>query len=730
MAAVAESVARFMDITGAEATYAITLLSDHGGDLDLSLASHFAMQEAAEGGGRGGDSGGGGGGGGGSGGDGMAPPFGRTPTDTVGSVEPWTVDLPSPVLEQAAAAGRSTPHFRQSSAPDRFSGSSATAAAAVPSVPEHPRARFDPFGSAGTPPPPSVHGGGSGADADPTAGDAAMAAALAAEDAAVAAGDADVIDLDSPAAEQSAAAARSPPNDWPSAASERLLASTRAAAVSSHAGLPPVRFGPSGSRATRPPLTVRDGGDVGSDGDPTAGDAAMAAALAAEDAAAAAAAGGGGVAGGAGSESPVRPPIPSVVDRLIDTPPPWAAPSLGGERGLGGLGPFGAWGEGGLGGSPFPMAPPPPASPFVADVAFVGTFDEAMQFAKAVSKWLLVNVQSADTPASDALNREVWGRPATRDLLDTSYVLWQVDATSSDGIRYLTYYPSGIPPVVAVVDPRSGERLRSWDASGPAGSAALTEASLVPELRDWAADHVLSGSSLNGGSSGGGDSGSGGGGGGGEAALAGDAALAAALAASLEDAHAPPPPPAGASSSSPQPRRAAPANSLVAAGAPARPRASPLAPAVTAASPRLASPPAPVTADGSSSSPLTAAATAVDPSAAVTAAVAPSSATSVTAAADMAHAAAVAAGARGTPVRLAVRLPGGGRPVTRTWGTADTVGDVRRWVAAEVAAADPDEPPDGWELASVHPRRVLNEDALTVGAAGLAPSASLVVQRR
>eukprot|EP00170_Pyropia_yezoensis_P006990 contig_28514_g7012 len=90
-----------------------------------------------------------------------------------------------------------------------------------------------------------------------------------------------------------------------------------------------------------------------------------------------------------------------------------------------------------------------------------------MQFAKAVSKWLLVNIQSADTPVSDVLNREVWGRPAARDLLDTSYVLWQVEATSTDGARYLNYYPSGIPPAVAVVDPRSGERVRSWDAGGP-----------------------------------------------------------------------------------------------------------------------------------------------------------------------------------------------------------------------------------------------------------------------
>lgn len=105
----------------------------------------------------------------------------------------------------------------------------------------------------------------------------------------------------------------------------------------------------------------------------------------------------------------------------------------------------------GLGLPDRPQSPPPLAVPLP-------------RFAKAVSKWLLVNIQSADTPVSDVLNREVWGRPAARDLLDTSYVLWQVEATSTDGARYLNYYPSGIPPAVAVVDPRSGERVdqRHW----------------------------------------------------------------------------------------------------------------------------------------------------------------------------------------------------------------------------------------------------------------------------
>lgn len=269
MAAVADSVARFMDITGAEAAYAITLLSEHGGDLDLSLASHFAMQEAAEGGGGGGSGGGhsgfgsgggssggggrrgsSGGGGRGGGGGGMASPHAPAPNDAIPPGEDfWSVAPFDSVVERAAAA---VPRARRSAAP----------------------ARFGPFGS------------------------------------------------------------------------ELSAASAAAAAASA-------------------------GGGGGGGDDLTVAEVAMAAVMRGEDAevAAAAAGGVGGVGGGVG-EPRVRAPIPSVVDRLIDAPPPpWAA-----LAGLGGgdLGHLGGWGGGGgLGGSPFPVAPPP-ASPFVAGTCVRG----------------------------------------------------------------------------------------------------------------------------------------------------------------------------------------------------------------------------------------------------------------------------------------------------------------------------------------------------------------------
>jgi len=47
MAAVADKVAMFMTITGAEAAYASALLSEHNGDLDLSLSTYYVMQETA-----------------------------------------------------------------------------------------------------------------------------------------------------------------------------------------------------------------------------------------------------------------------------------------------------------------------------------------------------------------------------------------------------------------------------------------------------------------------------------------------------------------------------------------------------------------------------------------------------------------------------------------------------------------------------------------------------------
>lgn len=270
-------------------------------------------------------------------------------------------------------------------------------------------------------------------------------------------------------------------------------------------------------------------------------------------------------------------------------------------------------------------------------------------------------MQSADVFASHVLNRDVWARPAARSLLDTSYVLWQVDASSSDGARYLTYYPGGSLPVVAVVDPRSGERVCSWSTDGPTGEKALQEASLVAELRNWATNHVLS--------------------------SGGDAALAAALAASLENGSAEPP-----VAPSTRPRALATAPAAVASRGPAA--AAEKTPATAAAAP----PPPPSAEDEAAA-----------------------------AAADAAHAAAVAAGVRGAPARLVVRLTRGGR-LQRTWGAADAIGDVRSWVARALAREEPGVG-GAWQLACVHPRKVFDDDRVTVGEAGLTPSASLVVRR-
>ncbi|GAB0491778.1 hypothetical protein MMPV_003033 [Pyropia vietnamensis] len=527
MAAIADEVARFMDITGSEAAYASTLLSEHGGDLDLSLASHFAMQEAAGDGGSGGDGGGG------------------------------------------------------MTSPPPLSGS------------------------------------------DPPGGGLA---------------------------------------------------------------LPNVTSGPLGPGPAAAALAAMGAADV----DPTAGDAAMAAAMAEADAAAAGA-----------EEEPVRAPIPSVVDRLIDAAP------RGGGGGAPAAGVVRRRWVGGDSESPFAVAAPL-ASPYAADagmarpqevqthpqpdtgmfgmapepgglnalfrppadVTFVGTFDEAMQFANGVSKWLLVNVQAADVFASHVLNRDVWARPAARNLLDTSYVLWQVDASSTDGARYLNYYPGGSPPVVAVVDPRSGERVCSWSIDGPSGEAALRESSLVAELRDWSTRHVLSSS--------------------------GDAALAAALAASLENGSAEPPATTDPPLPLPRTEPRVPATATVASATSHTPSATTeTAAAATAAAP----PPHPSSAEDEAA----------------------------TAAADAAHAAAVAAGTRGAPARLVVRLSRGGR-LQRTWGAADSMGDVRLWVSRALAREEPGVG-GAWQLACVHPRKVFEDDRMTVGEAGLTPSASLVVRR-
>jgi len=93
------------------------------------------------------------------------------------------------------------------------------------------------------------------------------------------------------------------------------------------------------------------------------------------------------------------------------------------------------------------------------DMLYPGTFIGAREEGKAGNLWLLINIQNHKEFACQCLNRDIWSHGAIRDIVKQHFVFWQVYHDSAEGVKYEQFYPIGQYPYVAVLDPRTGERL-------------------------------------------------------------------------------------------------------------------------------------------------------------------------------------------------------------------------------------------------------------------------------
>ncbi|OXU24844.1 hypothetical protein TSAR_015113 [Trichomalopsis sarcophagae] len=116
------------------------------------------------------------------------------------------------------------------------------------------------------------------------------------------------------------------------------------------------------------------------------------------------------------------------------------------------------------------------------DILFLGTFNEAREHAQSINRWLLVNVQNQQEFACQILNRDVWTNSQIRDIINDHFVLWQVLSNSVDGKRYIDFYKVDSYPYLAIIDPRTGECMRSYNH--------ITVDSLVSGLNDMLSTHA------------------------------------------------------------------------------------------------------------------------------------------------------------------------------------------------------------------------------------------------
>lgn len=96
------------------------------------------------------------------------------------------------------------------------------------------------------------------------------------------------------------------------------------------------------------------------------------------------------------------------------------------------------------------------------DLLHKGTFETAKVDGQHHSKWLLVNVQDVREFSCQQLNRDVWSNEAVRNIIKERFVLWQVYRDSNEGDRFIQFYHVTKYPFLAVLDPRTGEKLVEW----------------------------------------------------------------------------------------------------------------------------------------------------------------------------------------------------------------------------------------------------------------------------
>lgn len=93
---------------------------------------------------------------------------------------------------------------------------------------------------------------------------------------------------------------------------------------------------------------------------------------------------------------------------------------------------------------------------------FHGSFHDAKVEASGGNRWLLVNVQNMEEFNSHVLNRDTWSNETVVHTIHTSFVFWQANHDTDEGKKVCTYYKLVSLPAILVIDPITGQKMKSW----------------------------------------------------------------------------------------------------------------------------------------------------------------------------------------------------------------------------------------------------------------------------
>lgn len=110
------------------------------------------------------------------------------------------------------------------------------------------------------------------------------------------------------------------------------------------------------------------------------------------------------------------------------------------------------------------------------------SFSDARDDGKEDQKWIIVNVQDPSIFDCQVLNRDIWKNQSIRDTIKEHFIFLQYSKDDPRGQDYVNYYFSlskdsdAAYPHIAIVDPRTGEQVKTWSGSpGPKPAEFLME---------------------------------------------------------------------------------------------------------------------------------------------------------------------------------------------------------------------------------------------------------------
>ncbi|KAJ3328045.1 hypothetical protein HDU93_001700 [Gonapodya sp. JEL0774] len=90
---------------------------------------------------------------------------------------------------------------------------------------------------------------------------------------------------------------------------------------------------------------------------------------------------------------------------------------------------------------------------------FAGDFDSGRILAQQRAKWILINIQDPTEFQCQVLNRDIWSNAAVKDAIKEHFLFMQFGSGSQEGQKYVNLYKAYRYPHVAIIDPRTGEKV-------------------------------------------------------------------------------------------------------------------------------------------------------------------------------------------------------------------------------------------------------------------------------